>query len=416
MQISSTPLSQATSPVVTTAERPEAARSVAREGLKYALVIWLVARVVLSAWGALIMAVAPEESHAHVRRDYPDAVLPNHDLYGYTSGLWNIYDVRQYIKIAEHGYEVDPVGLPSYFPGYPLAIKLVTPLTLGDPLLAALLISNLCALLFFWYLYRLVAMDYDESVARRAVLFSAIFPASFFLFMGYTEAPILAAMVASIFYARQNRWWLAGLLAFVAALIKQPGIFILVPLVWIYWQHYRANRSSWSTGQKLGWAWLLLAPLAPLSYSLYRYFYVAAPLADPSDMGGGQKLAIPGYPLLAALGVVRPDNTFLAFNLMDIAFTLITIALVVGVFTLRLSTPYRLFALVLAASNLSVYMYDYILRPEANSPRRLLLIFPIFIVLALITSSRRTYRLLAYLSGALFLVMSGLFANWIFVS
>jgi hypothetical protein len=133
-------------------------------------------------------------------------------------------------------------------------------------------------------------------------------------------------------------------------------------------------------------------------------------------MGGGQKLAIPGYPLLAALGVVRPDNTFLACNLMDIAFTLITIALVVGVFTLRLSTPYRLFALVLAASNLSVYMYDYILRPEANSPRRLLLIFPIFIVLALITSSRRTYRLLAYLSGALFLVMSGLFANWIFVS
>src|SRR5689334_4910603 len=96
MQISGTPLSQATSPAVTTVAQPEAARSVAREGLKYALVVWLVVRVVLSAWGALIMVVAPEESHAHVRRDYPDAVLPNHDLYGYTIGLWNIYDVRHY--------------------------------------------------------------------------------------------------------------------------------------------------------------------------------------------------------------------------------------------------------------------------------------------------------------------------------
>src|SRR6185295_16008728 len=102
---SGTPLSQSASPAVTAAERPEAVRSVAREGLKYALVVWLVVRLVLSAWGALIMAVAAEESHAHVRRDYPDAVLPNHDLYGYTIGLWNIYDVRHYITIAEHGYE-----------------------------------------------------------------------------------------------------------------------------------------------------------------------------------------------------------------------------------------------------------------------------------------------------------------------
>ena len=51
-----------------------------------------------------------------------------------------------------------------------------------------------------------------------------------------------------------------------------------------------------------------------------------------------------------------------------------------------------------------------------NSPRRLLIIFPIFILLALVTPSRRAYRVLVYTSSALFLVLSGLFANWIFVS
>ena len=151
-------------------------RSVAWEGLKYAFVVWLVVRLVLSAWGALVMTIAPESSHAHIYRDYPDVVLPRHDLYGYTIGLWNIYDTRHYISIAEHGYVGDLSWMTAYFPGYPLAIKLVTPLVLGDSLLAALVLSNACALLFFWYLYRLVAMDFGEKVARRAVLF----PASFF--------------------------------------------------------------------------------------------------------------------------------------------------------------------------------------------------------------------------------------------
>jgi hypothetical protein len=416
MQISGTPLSQTTTPAITTAERPEAARSVAREGLKYAFVVWLVVRLVLSGWGALIMAVAPEESHAHVYRDYPDVVLPNHDLYGYTIGLWNIYDVRHYITIAKQGYEADPGWLPAYFPGYPLMIKLVTPLMLGDSLLAALVIANVCAFIFFWYLYRLVAMDYDEQIARRAVLFSAIFPASFFLFMGYTEAPLLAAMVASVYYARHNKWWLAGLLAGAAAFIKQPGIFIVVPLGYLFWQQYRSNKTTWSLSQKLNWTWLLLAPLAALAYSLYRYFYIAAPLADASDLGGEQKLAVPGYPLLRAIQAIGPDNTLLPFNLMDIVFTLLSVVLVAGVLVKVRSAPYRLFALVVGITNLSVIMYTYIYRPEVNSPRRLLLIFPIFIVLALVTSSRRTYRMLAYLSSALFLVMSGLFANWIFVS
>src|SRR5205814_2900462 len=201
------------------------------------------------------------------------------------------YDVRHYITIAERGYEADPSWLPAYFPGYPLLIKLVTPLLLGDSLLAALLIANACALAFLWYLYRLVEMDYGADVARRAVLFSAIFPSSFFLFMGYTEAPLLAAMVASVYYARRGNWWAAGLLAGAAAFIKQPGIFILVPLACIYWQQLRSNKGALSLPQKLNWTWLLLAPLAALAYSLYRYFYIAAPLSGISDMGGAQILS-----------------------------------------------------------------------------------------------------------------------------
>ncbi|MEO8286920.1 MAG: glycosyltransferase family 39 protein [Chloroflexota bacterium] len=392
------------------------ARSVAREGLKYALIVWLVVRLVLSAWGALIMAIAPEESHAHILRDYPDVVLPRHDLYGYTIGLWNIYDVRYYTDISERGYSSDRSWETAHFPGFPLMIKAVTPLTLGNSLLASFIIANVCAVLFFWFLYRLVQLDYSADIARRAVLLSAIFPSSFFLFLGYSEAPLLATMVAAIYYARQEKWWLVGVLAGGAALIKQPGVLILLPLAFIFWQQYRANRERWILSRKLSCLWLLLAPVAALSFSLYRYLYIATPMSDAMDMGDGQRLAIPGLPLMKAVQAIGPENPLLPYNLMDIAFTLLMIALVVGVVLKLRSTPYSLFAIAMGIVNLSIYMYVYVFRPEVNAPRRLLIIFPIFILLALVTESRRTYRMLAYVSGGLFLAMSGLFTNWIFVS
>jgi hypothetical protein len=391
-------------------------RTADREGFKFSLRVWFVLRITLSVLGALIMLSAPDWTHDHVRTDYPDVTLPNHDLYGYTVGLWNLYDVRHYTNIAENGYTGDLSWLTAYFPGYPLLIKAVSFPAMGDYLLAALIVSNLCALLFFWYLYRLVNMDYGAEVARRAVVLAGIFPSSFFLFMGYTESIVLAGTVGAIYYARKGQWWQAGALAGVAALTKEPGVFVLLPLAYIFWQQLRASNGEWSLRRKLSGAWLLLCPLAALGYTAYRYIFLAAPITDATDLGGAQKLAIPGYPLVAAIQAAITNNPMLAYDLMDIAFAVLTIVLVVGVIIKLRSTPYTLFALVMGLTSLSAFMYVYIYRPAVNSPRRLLLIFPIFILLALVTNKRGIYKVVAYTSAAMYLVMAALFANWIFIS
>src|SRR3712207_941696 len=62
-------------------------RPVSREGLKWAFIVWLVFRFSLPLWGAFTWSVPPADSHAHILRDYPDVVLPDHDLYGYTVGV-----------------------------------------------------------------------------------------------------------------------------------------------------------------------------------------------------------------------------------------------------------------------------------------------------------------------------------------
>src|SRR4051812_12888666 len=194
-----------------------AEQSVAKSAFKFAFTVWLISRIALSLIGVGIMSVAPESSRAFVIQSYPDVVLPNHDLYGYTIGVWNIYDVRHFTAIAQHGYSGDLSWQTAYFPGYPLLIKLASFPMMGDYLLAALLVANLFALLFFWFLYCLVEMDYGEKIARRAVVWAAIFPASFFLFMGYTESIVLAGMVGAVYFARNGKWWLAGVLSGLAA-------------------------------------------------------------------------------------------------------------------------------------------------------------------------------------------------------
>jgi hypothetical protein len=80
------------------------------------------------------------------------------------------------------------------------------------------------------------------------------------------------------------------------------------------------------------------------------------------------------------------------------------------------SMPYTLFSLLMALTSLSAFMYVYIYRPQVNSPRRLLLIFPVFILLALVTNKRGVYKAVAYTSAAVYLMMAALFANWIFIS
>ncbi|MDQ3929372.1 MAG: glycosyltransferase family 39 protein [Chloroflexota bacterium] len=403
-----------------------AEKSSEREALKVALLVWFGMRVVLSVWGATVLIAGNAESLQNANAAYSEAVWPTRDFYGMTIGLWNVYDTHQYSIIVAQGYEADPAWLTAYFPGLPLLIKLVNLFTLGDSLLSGWLVANFSAIIFFWYLYRLVKPDYGAAAARRTVIFSAIFPSSYFLFVGYVEATFLAATVAAFYYARASKWWLAGILGGVAALCKQPGIFLSLPFAYMYLREQatlqgierplsllRRPQALLKTWQ---WLWLLLIPATAGAYTLYRYLFIKAPITGAADLGGEERLQLPGVPLLRAIEQVRADNPMLAFNLMDIFFTLLLIVLMAGVMLKVKSMELRLYSLMLLVTNLSLTMYTYIYRPEVNVPRRMLIIFPIFIFLGVFLERPRHFRFVAVLSllGCIFL--SGLWVLWFFVS
>jgi 4-amino-4-deoxy-L-arabinose transferase-like glycosyltransferase len=405
-----------TVPMLDIKERAHIERIVAREGLKFAFFVWLAMRIILSIWGIVIMSVAPASSHNHVLRDYPGVTFPNHDLPGYTIDIWNIYDTRHYISIADAGYQSDPGFLTAFFPGYPMLIKATSTLLFGHTLLSAIIVANVCALIFFWFLYRLVEADYGEKIAKRAVVLSAVFPTSFFLFLAYTEAPLLAFSTAALYYGRQHKWWLAGVLAGAAALIKQPGVFLAIPLGYMYWrQHVTYRQFNFTLLKRSDWAWLLIGPAAAVVYWVSSQDYLQAASSDFTNLGASEVLTWPGLPLVRALQEARFSNPLLAANLMEIGFTLLMIALVALTVVKVRSMTYGLYSVMLTLISLCV-TWPNVLRPEVNVPRRILIIFPIFVALSLVIPSNRLFRCVVYTCFAFFLVLSGLFVNWVFIS
>ena len=408
MQLTQSRYRGGTVPMLERAEHAYIEKLVARDGLRFAFFLWLGVRVALSIWGMLSILVSG------------DSALSQWDLEHYTLGVWNVFDTTHYITIADDGYESNPDYLTAFFPGFPLLTKLFSMLLFGNSLLAALLVANISTIFFFWYFYRLVEADYGEQVAKRAVVFSAVFPTSYYLFLGYTEAPLLAFSLAAFYYGRQNKWWAAGILAGAAALVKQPGIFLLLPLAYMYVRQYAARTAGSSRSlvdllKRKDWAWLLLCPATALTYTAYRYLFLGSQLKGPTDLGASEMLQLPGLALAQALQVAHFGNPLFIFNVMEIAFTVLMIVLVVGSLVKIRSLTYSIYSVLISVVSLAV-TWPNIWRPEADMPRRMLIIFPVFIYLALVTGKRRIFIYTVAVSFLLGLALSCLFVNGFFIS
>lgn len=178
---------------------------------------WLVARVLVV--GALALA------HYLVDQlDVTDTVVRATVESGLTS-----WDGAYYVDIARHGYESIPRDSVRFFPLVPLLAKPL--MWFGVPAQAAVVaVSNVSALVAGMLLYVLARREtQDAALAWRATWFLALAPAAFVLVMGYTEATTLALAVAVFLSLRAKRWWLAALFGVLAGLTRPSGFLLALP-------------------------------------------------------------------------------------------------------------------------------------------------------------------------------------------
>jgi hypothetical protein len=195
------------------------------------------------------------------------AYVPN--LY---ADVWGRYDTIWYLDLARNGYSVrGPLETVqsniAFFPLYPLLVRgaheLVPSAWQGTAALylCAVAISNAAAVAALALLFLLVRDVWgDGERARKAVLYTLLFPSGFFLSCAYTESLFLVLTVGAFLAGHRGRWWWAGALAALAALTRATGIF-LAPALAIT---YLAQR-GWSLRRIRGDAAALLLPALALA-------------------------------------------------------------------------------------------------------------------------------------------------------
>ena len=165
------------------------------------------------------------------------------------SWLWNRanFDGIHYLDIARKGYGIYQ---QAFFPLYPKLIAFLTPFFGNRNLLAGWLLSLVAFYFSLFFFYKLIRLDFKDSVAKRTILYLLIFPTAFFFSMVYTESLFFLFIIASFYFARTKHWWLAGIFGALASATRLPGIFLFPALLIEWWQQNKAQNSK-DRNQKL---------------------------------------------------------------------------------------------------------------------------------------------------------------------
>jgi len=311
----------------------------------------------------------------------PQYITATSGLNGALASMWLRWDTPWYLEIAGHGYGC--YGSSAFMPLYPLLIRGLGVALLGNNLAAALLISSIASFVAFYLLY-LLAKELTGSVdiAKVSVMALALFPVSFFLMAGYTEALFLALAMGAYLAARRGFWLTAGALAALATLTRLQGILVLVPLCLELLLARRSELRQWKP-----WLALLMAPAALALYIAFIRLTqgLAFPWEPLSSPQGVWRLHYtwPWQGILADLSALITSHDLallFSFKLLD-PLTAILFALCAILAFRRLNLPLAAFLVVMWLSSLIKVTADGY---TTSVSRYMLAIFPAFIVLGML--------------------------------
>jgi hypothetical protein len=371
---------------------------------RYALSLFVVMRVVISLWAALVLAVtqAPT-SPDDVLRPYQGVEPISGGAAELLLGVWQRFDTLWYLRIAAQGYAPHD-GSTVYFPLYPMLIRLLGTLFFGNYLLAALVVSNLAFVGVLFCLYRLTERQFGVTGARRSALYLAIFPTAFFFLAAYTESLFLLLTLAAFLAAHEKRWWLAGTMGFLASLTRLQAIVLVVPLVYMYFRD-RSSHPSRLGPDMLG---PIIIPLGAVLFVAYQYLMVgSAPLINTYQTQLYAQFVWPWDNIIGAVELIlSPGGTFV--DVLNLCMAGVFLAMTV--FSFR-GLP-REYGIYMAVTLCALMLRRTTLQPLVSMSRYVLVLFPAFMLWGQWGSNPRVQRLIVYPSVALLLYLCGQFAMW----
>lgn len=286
--------------------------------------------------------------------------------------IWSFgnFDGVHYLRIAMVGYKFRFTQV--FFPFYPLLIKIITPFSLKNYLLAGLLVSNISFLLSLIVFYKLITKIYNSKIALWSIIFLLSFPTSFYFGAVYTEGLFFLMIISSFYLLAQNKNWQAAIIGILASGTRLVGVFLCL--------------STFSKKPYKSRAPLLLIPLGLIFYMGYlqfnfnnAFYFLTAQSAFGQNRETAKIILLPQVfyrwtnQLLTTHGLVFANS---AFELSTTIFAIIL--LIIGLKTIK--------------KDWIIFSICAIITPTltgslASMPRYVLVAFPIFILLAQIKSN-----------------------------
>ena len=324
-------------------------------------------------------------------------------------GFWAAmaqWDGEWYLRIATEGYKwLGPTVQSAvvFFPIYPLLGK-IAGMLVGDIHWGMLIVTNVSCVLYFYYLYRLTAEEFDAGTAERAVVYAGVFPAAFVLASFYSEATSFALAVAAFYYARRGRWPLAIVLGCLTTASRFAGISIVFPLAYEYWRQRGLNRQALAIG---------LVPLGLIAFAVYVWWLSGDPftLVTVEHTAWFHSFTPPWETIRLALDRARwpLQHYVVSVSLLDAGSILLFIGLTVWTM-LKLPPAYWLYALPILIGALSQTVDPQKAPPTQSISRYLMAMFPAYIALAQAARNRILDQTVRWT----FAILMGVFAIYFF--
>jgi hypothetical protein len=373
-----------------------------RDGLKYCLLVFLAVRIGLSLLSVTgVGLIEPRGGALPAVAGWPIAPLEP----GWQNAVTGTerQDAAWFLRIATHGYRDDDPGA-AFFPLYPLTVRVVSWLPFIGPLGAALLVSNGAFLAALVMLYGLTRLEFgSDSIARRAVLFLAIFPTAFFFLAPYTESMFLLLSISAFWFARRDRWIAAALMAMLAAMTRNVGVLLAPALAVEAWHQWRVLRRP-PLPRFAAAAATVLGPLAYFAYFQIRFADAWAPIDAQRHWGRD-----PTWPWVTLTDAARLATHLFSYWMVDLLIVGVVLVAVVGGFRI-LRAPYFTYAALTLLVELGAPSPD---RPLLSMPRFVAVVFPAFWVIAVGVERRRLPEPLVVGSFAAgYGICALLFMNW----
>ena len=374
--------------------------------MKYKIAWWVVGwRLLLSVVALVSIQFLPYKPSF----PYSDSLLSNLGSRWLTA--WANFDGVHYLTIVEKGY-FGTGSIQAFFPLYPMLVAIVGRLGV-NPVLAGVTLSTIFFGLALVILHKLIQKDWGKKVATRTVILLLLAPTAFFFTSLYTESLFLLLVVLAFYSAREGNFLRAGLVGVLAAMTKTVGVLLVPALLVELWQQKKKgdfHKKNWGS---IAGSLLPAGGLGAYMIYLQKVFGDALLFLHAQPQFGAQrevdKLILPYqvfWRYAKMVATVEPASLTYYSVWLELVSAIVLLGLVIWAFY-KTRRSYAVFAAL-------ALLVPTLTGTFTSLPRYLLVLFPVFVVLAQVLTGKK-YVLALVISGILLIINTMLFIQgyWI---